>query len=91
MSTTQRWILVHPDGFVLKRKRKLEVNDTSNTFEGLKAAKIQPSRRDPVITREDVDQGQGTLANMQDSVSTTSTEMMRNLDEFSLRPFQSSK
>ena len=58
----------------------MEVSD-ANASERLKETKIQASRGDPEIARDDVDQGQETLANMQDIVSTTSSEKTSDLDE----------
>ena len=81
----QQWILVDPDKLVLKRKRKLEVSD-ANASKGLKATKLQASRGDPEIARDDVEQGQEMLANMEDIVSTANSEKMSNYSEVILQP-----
>ena len=80
VSPAQRWILLDPDQFVWKRQQKLEVSG-ADASKRLKENKIQSSRGDPDIARDDVDQGQETLANMQDIVSTASFEKMSDLDE----------
>ena len=106
VSPAQRWILVDPgDEYILKRKRKLEVSD-ANASERLKATKLQPSSGDPEIiiidddgvrssmdleiARDDVDQGQQMSVNMQDIVSTASSENVTDFREVS-RPSQRSK
>ena len=95
----QRWILVDPgDEYILKRKRMLEVSN-ANASEGIKATKIQPSSVDPEIiiihddgvrssmdleiARDDVDQGQQMSVNMQDIVSTASSENVTDFRELS--------
>ena len=90
VSSAQKWILVHPDKLVLQRKRKLEVSD-ANASERLKASKIQASRGDPEIARDDVDQSQEMLVNMQDIVSTVSSEKMSNYSEVIFQPSENSK
>ena len=81
VSPAQRWILLDPGvEFVMKRQQKLEASD-ANASDRLNETKIQASRGDPEIARDDVDQGQETLANMQDIVSTTSSEKTSDLDE----------
>ena len=80
VSPAQRWTLLDPDKLVWKRQQNLEVSD-ANASESLKETKIQAFRGDPEIARDDVDQGQETLANMQDIVSTTSSEKTSDLDE----------
>ena len=90
MSPEQKWILVDPDKLVLQRKRKLEVSD-ANVSENLKASKIQASREDPEIARDDVDQSQEMLANTQDIVSTANSEKMSNYSEVIFQPSENSK
>ena len=81
VSPAQRWILLDSgEKFVLKRQQKLEVIDV-NVSERLKETKIQAPRGDSEIARDDIDQGREMLANMQDIVSTTSSEKTSDLDE----------
>ena len=80
VSPAQRWILLDPGvEFVLKRQQKLEVSD-ANASERLKETKVQASRGDSEIARDDVDRGQEILTNTQDIVSMTSSEMTSDLD-----------
>ena len=91
VSPAQRWILLDPGvEFVLKRQRKLEVSD-ANASERLKVTKIQASRGDPEIARDDVDQDREMLANMQDIVSTASSEKTSDLDEINSQSSERSK
>ena len=81
VSPAQCWILLDPGvKFVVKRQQKLEVSD-ANASESLKETKIQASRGDPEITRDDIDQGREMLVSTQDIVSTTSSEKTSDLDE----------
>ena len=107
MSPAQQWVLTdRGDKFVMKTKQKLEISG-ANASEGLKATKIEASGGDAEIivfdddgvqssvdleiARDDVDQSQEILANMQDTVSTASSEKMSDFSEVILQPSEGSK